>query len=58
MALSEFVSCKFVINLGLVEVGDPFDVVPKILRSLDDRIFRLLQDELGLQQQCLFSIRE
>lgn len=49
MALSEFVSCKFVTNLSLVEVGDPFDVVPKILRTLDDRIFRLLQDELGLQ---------
>lgn len=58
MTLGEFISGELVANLRFIQISDPFDIVPQILRPLHQRILSLLEDKLSLKQQCLLPIRK
>lgn len=58
MTLCEFISSELINNLRFIQVSDPFDIVPKVFRSLHQRIFGLLENKLSLKQQCLLPVRK
>jgi hypothetical protein len=52
----KFVPREFIRDLILVEVGDPLNVIPKVLGPLDDGVLGLLEYELALEHQRLLAI--